>query len=61
MLGAGNYDPTKWESEIVLKLQPEKTATNESLPKFGLKNQLALMIVIPVSTNETGTANKAGY
>jgi hypothetical protein len=39
MQGAGNYDPTKWESEIVLKLQPDKTPTNESLPKRGLKNQ----------------------
>jgi hypothetical protein len=38
MLGAGNYDSTKWESEIVLKLQPDKTPTNESLPKLGLKN-----------------------
>ena len=36
MQGAGNYDPTKWESEIVLKLQPYKTPTNESLPKLGL-------------------------
>jgi len=39
MPGAGNYDPTKWESEIVLKLQPDKTPTNESSPKLGLKNQ----------------------
>jgi hypothetical protein len=39
MLGAGNYDPTKSESEIVLNLQPDKTPTNESLPNLGLKNQ----------------------
>ena len=61
MLGAGNYDPTKSESEIVLKLQPDKTPTNESLPKLGLKNQRALMIVIPIGANKTGTANKAEY
>jgi hypothetical protein len=61
MLGAGNYDPTRWESEIVLTLQPNKTPTNESLAKLDLQNQSALMMVIPIGTNETGTANKAGY